>query len=76
MCWPETRVNQTVFLPCPDYLNKFNKLGNDFNIQLKYKFNLMKFILLFIKEKPLKLVIQIQIEVRNQFGQKPIIHYA
>ena len=31
MCWPETRVNQTVFLPCPDYLNKFNKLGNDFN---------------------------------------------
>ena len=37
MCWPETRVNQTVFLPCPDYLNKFNKLGNNIDVKLKYK---------------------------------------
>ncbi|RMZ93285.1 parathyroid hormone 2 receptor [Brachionus plicatilis] len=25
MCWPETNVNETVGLPCANYVNKFNK---------------------------------------------------
>lgn len=25
MCWPETNINETVELPCPNYVNKFNK---------------------------------------------------
>jgi hypothetical protein len=24
MCWPETPVNQTVYLSCPNYIDKFN----------------------------------------------------
>ena len=24
VCWPETPINDTVYLPCPDYLDKFN----------------------------------------------------
>ncbi len=25
LCWPETFVNRTVSIPCPNYVNKFNK---------------------------------------------------
>jgi hypothetical protein len=25
MCWPETKVNTTAYLDCPDYINKFVK---------------------------------------------------
>ena len=48
MCWPETRVNLTIFLPCPDYLNKFNKLGMNiyfFEINLQSCFELIDFLI-------------------------------
>jgi hypothetical protein len=27
-CWPETSSNTTVYLPCPNYVNKFNRKSN------------------------------------------------
>ena len=27
MCWPETKINDTVYLPCPDYVSRFNTLS-------------------------------------------------
>ena len=28
MCWPTTGVNETIYLPCANYVNKFNIDGN------------------------------------------------
>lgn len=25
LCWPETYINQSVYIPCPTYVNKFNR---------------------------------------------------
>lgn len=30
LCWPETSINNTLYLPCPNYVNKFNVLSNKF----------------------------------------------
>ncbi len=43
MCWPETHVNQTVYLSCPNYIDKFNIKSKTFNFCLLYEISDLEF---------------------------------
>jgi len=47
MCWPATPINNTIYLPCPNYINKFNQKS-------KFNYNFIKnykFIFIYFKNK-------------------------
>ena len=45
MCWPATSINNTIYLPCPNYINKFNQKSK-FYLKIKdYKFIFIFYLL-------------------------------
>jgi hypothetical protein len=37
MCWPQTEAGRIATQPCPYYINKFKRNGNDISVQNTYE---------------------------------------